>query len=120
INLFNRRRKDVIDVVVGEQGSVFCQVAWITFEVFTWTKLGRVYKHRDHDHVAHSSIFTNQPQVSFVQCSHRWHETDSPVLLAADFARDGTHALTAIDDLHSKRGWTRTGLPFSLRLFGCL
>lgn len=33
--------------------------------------------------------------------SHRGHQSDSPILVAANFARDGTHALAAINDLHS-------------------
>jgi hypothetical protein len=33
--------------------------------------------------------------------AHRWHESDSLILFTADFARDGTHALAAIDYLHS-------------------
>ena len=33
--------------------------------------------------------------------THRWHQPDGSILLAADFARDGTHALTTINNLHS-------------------
>jgi hypothetical protein len=33
--------------------------------------------------------------------AHRRHQPDGSILLAANFARDGTHALTAIDDLHN-------------------
>jgi hypothetical protein len=33
--------------------------------------------------------------------THRRHQAHSPILFTADFARDGTHALAAIDDLHS-------------------
>jgi hypothetical protein len=40
-----------------------------------------------------------------MQCTHRRHETNSAVLLTTDFARDGTHALTAVDDLHSFEEW---------------
>ena len=35
-----------------------------------------------------------------MQCAHRGNQTDSPILFATDFARDGTHALAAVDDLH--------------------
>ena len=40
--------------------------------------------------------------------THRGHKPDGPILLAADFARDGTHALTTIDNLHSY--WGNSGL----------
>jgi hypothetical protein len=33
--------------------------------------------------------------------AHRRHQAYSFILFTADFARDGTHALAAIDDLHS-------------------
>jgi hypothetical protein len=39
--------------------------------------------------------------VPFVQRTHRGNESNGAVLFTADFARDGTHALTAIDDLHN-------------------
>jgi hypothetical protein len=35
---------------------------------------------------------------------HRWHQANASILIPANFARDGTHALTAIDDLHSLFG----------------
>jgi hypothetical protein len=39
--------------------------------------------------------------MALVQSTHRRHQADSSILFTADFARDGTHALAAIDDLHS-------------------
>src|SRR5215213_2408253 len=57
--------------------------------------------------------------MALVQCSHRRNKTNSPVLLTADFARDGTHALTAVDDLHSFEERIRTSRPLSLS-WGCL
>src|ERR1044072_4030033 len=38
--------------------------------------------------------------MTFMKRTHRRHQADGPVLLAANFARDGTHALTTIDNLH--------------------
>jgi hypothetical protein len=40
----------------------------------------------------------------FMERSHGWHQPNGFILVAANFARDGTHALTAIDDLHSLFG----------------
>jgi hypothetical protein len=44
----------------------------------------------------------HQAEVSFVQGAHRGHEPDGAVFLAAQFARDGTHPLPAIDYFHKK------------------
>ena len=78
----------------------FGQVTWVMFEVLAWAKLRRIHENRHHHHVAHSSRFTNQTQVSFVKSAHRRNQSHSLILFTTDFARDGTHALTAIDDFH--------------------
>src|SRR6185503_5803488 len=80
-----------------------------------WSKLRRIHKHGDHYDVAHSSRFAHETQVSFVQRAHRGNEADGFVLFTADFARDGSHALTAVDDLHSFEVGIRTSrlLSFS-------
>ena len=103
INLFNCRREDVIDIVIGQQRGVFGQIARVALEVLTWAKLSRIHKHRDHHYVAHPSRFADEAQVSIVQGAHRGNEADGFVLFTADFARDGSHALTAVNDLHSLR-----------------
>jgi hypothetical protein len=75
------------------------------FEIFTWAKLRRINEHRNNYHVAHSSRFTNETQVTIMQRTHRRNETNSAILFTANFARDGTHALTAVYDLHIVEGW---------------
>jgi hypothetical protein len=40
--------------------------------------------------------------MALVERAHRWHQSDSPILFTANFARNGTHALAAIDDFHGQ------------------
>jgi hypothetical protein len=35
--------------------------------------------------------------------AHRGHQPNSPILLSANFARDGTHALATVDYFHMIR-----------------
>jgi hypothetical protein len=42
--------------------------------------------------------------VSFVQRAHGRHESDGSIFLAAEFARDGHHALATVNDFHKKDG----------------
>src|SRR6266513_3120010 len=43
IDLFGRRRVDIINVVVGQERCILCQIAWIAGEILGWTKLCRVF-----------------------------------------------------------------------------
>jgi hypothetical protein len=38
--------------------------------------------------------------MTFMERAHGWYQPNSPILVAANLARDGTHALAAINDLH--------------------
>jgi hypothetical protein len=42
--------------------------------------------------------------MAVVQRAHCRHQANGTVLFAADFARDGTHALAAVDNLHTEKG----------------
>jgi hypothetical protein len=47
--------------------------------------------------------------MAFMQRTHCWHQPNGPILLAANFARDGAHALTTIDYFHDFT-WQASGL----------
>src|SRR4029078_6757830 len=101
IDLFDSRREDVIDVVISQQRGVFGQVARVVLEIFTWSKMRWIHKNRNYNDVTHPPRFAHETQVSFVQRAHRRNQSHSLILFTANFARDGTHALTTVDDLHS-------------------
>ncbi len=100
INLFHGRRKNIIDIVFGQQRGIARQIARVSIEIFRRTELGRIYKDRNHDNVTHRAGFVDQTEVAFMQRAHRRDKADGPVLLAAQFAGDGHHALAAVDDFH--------------------
>jgi hypothetical protein len=70
-------------------------------EIFSGTKLRGIDEYRNDDDVAHSARFSHQAEMTFVQRAHCRHQPYRAVLVATDFARDGSHALAAIDYLHS-------------------
>jgi hypothetical protein len=72
------------------------------FVIFAGPKLRGVYKNRHYNYVTHPARFTHETEVTFMQRAHRRYQPDGSILLAANLARDRTHALTAIYDLHSQ------------------
>ena len=44
-------RENIVDVILGEQGSVACQVAGVTFEITLIVELFGIYEDRDDDDV---------------------------------------------------------------------
>ena len=58
------------------QSAVTLHVAWITFQIFTHTKLHRIDKHADNNLIIFRNGSVNQALMTFMQISHGRHKTD--------------------------------------------
>src|SRR6185295_14066085 len=96
IHLFNRGSENVVYVVISQKSCVFGQIPGITFVVLSWSELCRINENGNNDNITHPAGFAHQTQMALVQCAHGGNQPNGSILLAANFARDGTHALTAV------------------------
>src|SRR5690242_19424016 len=87
INIFNRRRKDVIDSYCRSQISIARKIARVLHVIFLRTELNGINEYRNDHFIGHFPRFANKAQVTFVESSHGWDKSDS-LTIRAKFVAD--------------------------------